>query len=272
MTMTSNAALVAAGNALLAHIAKNTIPYKDGGMTLENMDCQGLVEYCLIQAGVPKSECNLAGSNAHWRNAIWRGTPEELIKVLGAVPAGACPCIHNYDGGEVARGYHDDYGNCSHIGLYLGNKISIAASASRKKVIQSNFKGKTVPNGGWNAVILLPWVNYGLTDAQKLALGITATVDGEMVTATVTASGPVDTSNFYTVKIPCKGGAVERLQSWLNELGYSLNVDHDFGPATETAVKDFQSKKGLKADGIVGRNTWKALAQALYDQVAEVQG
>jgi Putative peptidoglycan binding domain/CHAP domain len=38
-----------------------------------------------------------------------------------------------------------------------------------------------------------------------------------------------------------------------------LAVDGIFGPNTENAVKDFQTKKGLSVDGIVGPHTWHTL-------------
>jgi len=49
-----------------------------------------------------------------------------------------------------------------------------------------------------------------------------------------------------------KGEAVRRLQTKLIELGFTLDVDGAFGPATERAVRAFQSSRGLRADGIVG--------------------
>jgi hypothetical protein len=56
-----------------------------------------------------------------------------------------------------------------------------------------------------------------------------------------------------------KGENVRRLQMALRARGYSLNADADFGPATERAVKGFQTEKGLRPDGIAGPNTYAAL-------------
>ncbi|MCE5343875.1 MAG: C40 family peptidase, partial [Eubacteriales bacterium] len=75
-TKITNAALITAGRELLSYAEQTTVPYTAGGMTLAGMDCQGLVEYLLIRCGVPKADCNLAGSNAHWRKCVWTGTPE----------------------------------------------------------------------------------------------------------------------------------------------------------------------------------------------------
>lgn len=58
------------------------------------------------------------------------------------------------------------------------------------------------------------------------------------------------------------GNSVRELQSLLNEAGASLSVDGFFGPATEPAVRNFQSSMGLSVDGIVGRQTWATLRGA----------
>ncbi|MDS9471369.1 N-acetylmuramoyl-L-alanine amidase [Sporosarcina pasteurii] len=66
-------------------------------------------------------------------------------------------------------------------------------------------------------------------------------------------------SSVKIVKYGDKGEAVKRLQTDLNKFGYKLTVDSSFGPATERAVKAFQSSQKLTADGIVGPKTQKAL-------------
>lgn len=56
------------------------------------------------------------------------------------------------------------------------------------------------------------------------------------------------------------GDTVRRAQRALRRTpNLSLAVDGVFGPATETAVKQFQEGAGLAVDGIVGPATWAAL-------------
>lgn len=70
-----------------------------------------------------------------------------------------------------------------------------------------------------------------------------------------------------TVKLPiirqgAKSGYVAAVQSLLVKRGFSVGLagcDGDFGSATLSAVKKFQTKKKLEVDGIVGANTWAAL-------------
>ena len=58
-----------------------------------------------------------------------------------------------------------------------------------------------------------------------------------------------------------KGKAVREIQGLLNSRAGKivLKPDGDFGGKTETAVKEFQTKMKLRADGVVGPKTWDAL-------------
>lgn len=59
--------------------------------------------------------------------------------------------------------------------------------------------------------------------------------------------------------------SVKQLQTKLDELGYSVgpfSIDGDYGKDTTTAVKNFQQRNNLTADGLAGKNTLAVLMKA----------
>jgi len=62
-----------------------------------------------------------------------------------------------------------------------------------------------------------------------------------------------------TLKKGSIGDEVKILQNALTRKGFPVKADGDFGLQTENAVKLFQSKNELIADGIVGSKTWEKL-------------
>ena len=61
-------------------------------------------------------------------------------------------------------------------------------------------------------------------------------------------------------KIGSRSDEVKKIQQVLKSKGYyEGNIDGIFGTATKKAVISFQKDNGLKADGIAGKNTLKAL-------------
>jgi hypothetical protein len=68
------------------------------------------------------------------------------------------------------------------------------------------------------------------------------------------AAGATDTSDQ----------CVHYLQWDLQRLGYSVTATGDYdGPATVSAVKDFQAKHGLSSSGNADAKTWAALAVSI---------
>jgi tetratricopeptide (TPR) repeat protein len=65
-----------------------------------------------------------------------------------------------------------------------------------------------------------------------------------------------------------RGAAVAWLQLHLDQLGdvdTAVDVDWEFGPQTDRAVREFQRARGLKVDGIVGPKTAAAIDEALAE-------
>jgi murein L,D-transpeptidase YcbB/YkuD len=72
--------------------------------------------------------------------------------------------------------------------------------------------------------------------------------------AVVAAPAKEDFDAMPILKEGSKGSAVKILQKQLG-----ITADGDFGPNTKKAVITFQTKHGLKAEGVVGPATWNAL-------------
>ena len=74
----------------------------------------------------------------------------------------------------------------------------------------------------------------------------------------VAPSAPVSVI-WPTLSLGSVGGAVQTLQTMLNEEGENLEVDGVFGPKTQEAVIAYQIAHSLEPDGIVGPLTWNML-------------
>lgn len=68
---------------------------------------------------------------------------------------------------------------------------------------------------------------------------------------------------FPTQSTGNRGVDVQAIQHLLNHHGYAVDPIGVFGPATNSAVRAFQSDHGLSIDGIVGPGTWAALVVLL---------
>lgn len=68
--------------------------------------------------------------------------------------------------------------------------------------------------------------------------------------------GKANAASNPVLQVGSKGAAVRTLQQLLNKSGVKCATDGDFGPKTEAAVKEFQTKVGLEATGVVNHKTW----------------
>jgi len=71
---------------------------------------------------------------------------------------------------------------------------------------------------------------------------------------------PVPPFGGVLIRNGSRGDDVRRIQGCLNSLNNAgLNADGVFGPLTEAAVRNFQTRFGLNSDGLVGPLTWNAI-------------
>lgn len=101
---------------------------------------------------------------------------------------------------------------------------------------------------GWVARLQNELNNQGFRDCN----GNRLTVDN--------IAGEKTLSACPIIKRGAKGNITRLIQEKLNSLGFNCGaVDGDFGGNTYNAVVNFQRSRGLSADGIIGKNTWRKL-------------
>ena len=157
-------------------------------ITYNKADCQKFVETVLIDCGVRKENgqpYDWKGSNSMWRNALaWKGTLEECIYEYGHIPVGAWVFIVKHDGGEKKRGYNDNEGNATHVGIYVGGKnVDHEVRDSTQTRTRDGVGYRKLD--GFNMVGLPKMINYNSNDntpnvtdkvTQQMALEALATL------------------------------------------------------------------------------------------------
>ena len=101
----------------------------------------------------------------------------------------------------------------------------------------------------------------GFRQHVKDAMSSTATPG--IVKDTDTATAKTSNQNIRWLSRGMNGNDVITLQGALNAHGFNCGkADGDFGAKTEKALKEFQTKYNLGADGIAGNGTWGKLLGA----------
>ena len=113
--------------------------------------------------------------------------------------------------------------------------------------------------------VLLGWRGYSLAPEDgDFGSGTATKVKSFQSAHGLTADGIVGENTWSaligTLRTGSNNAGVKAAQVLLNKAGAGLVVDGDFGAATDSATKAFQSSSGITADGIIGPTTWRYLA------------
>lgn len=172
----------------------------------------------------------LGGSMAHGSDTMWNQYVTDRSELKGG---------KRTDGKEVWKGdpvfrkkVKDGVLKRHHVGYYVGDGVVIEAKGAQYGVIKSALSD-------WHETAHWKGVWYEENGGEVVA--------------------------YPLLKRGSTGTDVKTLQALLNGWGYQLDVDGNFGAKTETAVRSFQQRMGLKSDGIVGDQTWAALTSAEPD-------
>ena len=105
-----------------------------------------------------------------------------------------------------------------------------------------------------------------MTGKQKAtAIGATtgavagAVVGGPVGAVVGAGIGKVSSTNGKTSTMTATDGTVRSAQAALNDQGYNVAVDGQFGPNTQSAVRRFQADRGLAQTGTLDGATLSAL-------------
>ena len=116
-----------------------------------------------------------------------------------------------------------------HIGVYIGDGKVVECSPQWRNGVQITSKRK------WQKHGKLPYITYNTKEEETVSV------------------------ELNILKTNSRGEQVKTLQRLLVAFGFDLKIDGVFGTMTDRAVRTFQRKHGLSADGIVGEKTWSKL-------------
>ena len=226
---------------------------------------------------------SMIGYNYYIRKdgSIWDGRPDNVAgaNCYGQNNSSIGVCFEgNYDRDESMPKAQFDSG--VELILYLKKKYNINEVGGHKRYYNTGCPGKNFPLEDMIKAISGEQYNYNVTynkptpnnniysNKHKLITQLqneivaqgfgNIAVDGIAGDATLNAS-PV-------CKKGARGGITRTIQQMLINIGYpvgSYGSDGVFGDDTITAIKALQRDCNLTPDGIVGRETWKALFRNL---------
>ena len=200
---------------------------------------------------------NKIGYDQYSRNTLYRYAKLVNFDLSKVTDECECDCSSLMHVCAIAGGANLTYGV---NGLVTWNMVDAFAKSGdyekltdNKYLVSGNYLKRgdiLVRQSGHTAMAL---ENGELSGAEKApAAAETPKVEAQIVTTMLTP--------LPLLKKGAKGGAVWAMQTLLTDRGFNtMGVDGDFGNNTFVAVKLFQKKNGLYADGECGAATWEKL-------------
>ena len=244
----------------------NSIPDMGTWMSTDYAWCAASVSVWGYRAGLgdifyPSASCN-AMINLYKKHGRWQ-EKDGYVPEIGDVIM--------YDWDDSGKG--DNKGEADHVGIVIsvangymtvieGNKHN--AVGVRTLAVNGRYiRGFCLPDYASKADKALPVTDYAksLQVALNTAYDLNLKVDGYVGPLTKQA---IDHHYLWYVKQrPMVNVHVSWLQGCLARLGYDIDVDGSFGPATEAVVKRFQKDAGIDVDGYCGVQTHLAILKKL---------
>lgn len=199
-------------------------------------------------------------------NAKWPSRSKSSDGSVGDTSHSARASDHNPDGAGVVHAIDLTHDPKNGFDSYAFADHILAAQDTRLKYVISNSRIGSGPSGPSPG----KWRPYKGSNPHNHHVHISA-VSGALADSAAPwdidgtpAATPAAASTYEApppvIRRGASGSAVERLQSLLSRKGASIiPIDGHFGRRTEDALKAWQRKHRLVADGICGPQSWSSL-------------
>ena len=145
-----------------------------------------------------------------------------------------------------------------------GQRVMPADRVAKCNALEAAFRGVMFWGRRWNRPDEMHWqIGVRPGDPRLIALAADIRAGRFQIGVTPTdPTGPGPRPGRPVLRRGDRGDDVRALQAHLNRVfpRYShLDVDGDFGPATEAVVREAQRRGGIAADGVVGPDTRRVI-------------
>lgn len=213
-----------------------------------NCDCSEAVEYACRNTGVsPKMPDGSGNQFSHCDNHVGHISFEDARNTPGSLIYKA----YDNSASNYPPGDRNSSGGIYHVAVVKSYNTTTEVCCDDGQTIVN----KSIDGRAWYAYgTRIPGVDYGSTPPPQPV---------EPPAPDVPVNLPVEGGGNVALRELRKGHEgrdVRQMQALLSEWAISPGAhDGQFGGGTDSAVRSFQSARGLGVDGIVGERTWSSL-------------